>query len=72
MEEYPNIYRNKNEETIRDYILLILSLNFKVSVMAEAFNRNGKTDILLKYNNENIFIAECKIWHGKKTIIFCY
>lgn len=66
MEEYPNIYCNKNEETIRDYILLILSLNFKVSVMAEAFNRNGKTDILLKYNNENIFIAECKIWHGKK------
>lgn len=68
MEEYPNIYRNKNEETIRDYILLILSLNFKVSVMAEAFNRNGKTDILLKYNNENIFIAECKIWHGKKQL----
>ncbi|WP_338954460.1 hypothetical protein [Spiroplasma endosymbiont of Polydrusus cervinus] len=29
-----------------------------------------KTDILLKYNNENIFIAECKIWHGKKQLFF--
>ncbi|WP_374696909.1 hypothetical protein [Spiroplasma endosymbiont of Polydrusus formosus] len=51
MEEYPNIYRNKNEETIRYYFLLILSLNFKVPVTAEEFNINGKTDILLKYNN---------------------
>ncbi|WP_338954462.1 hypothetical protein [Spiroplasma endosymbiont of Polydrusus cervinus] len=48
MEEYQNIYRNKNEETIRDYILLILSLNFKVSVMAEAFNRNGKNRYITK------------------------
>ena len=36
------------------------------STIGETFNKKGKTDILLKHENENIFIAECKIWKGKQ------
>ncbi|AXF95217.1 hypothetical protein [Spiroplasma phoeniceum] len=77
METYPNLYRYSenneikihNENTIRDFILLILSLNFEASITAESFNRGGKTDIMLKYNNENVFIAECKFWNGEKKFL---
>ncbi|QIA68983.1 hypothetical protein [Spiroplasma citri] len=52
LKEFPNCYRGKKVNTIRDFILLILSLNFKVSVTSESFNRGVKTDIMLKYNNK--------------------
>ena len=28
-----------------------------------------KTDILLRYENSNVFIAECKFWKGKKEYL---
>src|SRR5205807_814890 len=30
----------------------------------ETFNMSGKTDILIRQNGKNIFIAECKFWEG--------
>ena len=30
----------------------------------ETFNYTGKTDILIRVNSKNIFIAECKFWTG--------
>jgi hypothetical protein len=30
------------------------------------FDGAGKTDILLRYNDRNAFIGECKIWHGER------
>ncbi len=32
----------------------------------EAFNVAGKTDILIRDGDCNIFVAECKIWSGSK------
>ena len=32
----------------------------------ETFNYEGKTDILIRSNGKNIFIAECKYWDGPK------
>ena len=32
------------------------------------FNSNGKTDILIREGDRNIFIGECKIWKGPKAI----
>ena len=59
-------------------MLLILEPNFEGSATGETFNKNGKTDILLRYENSNVFVAELKFWHGKKayletiTQLLCY
>jgi hypothetical protein len=34
--------------------------------MAEALNVSGKTDILIREHDENLFIAECKIWKARE------
>ena len=65
MEQHPAIYFDEEEETIRDYLLMVLSPNFQ-SVTGETFNRSGKTDILVRHEKSNLFVAECKFWKGKK------
>ena len=65
-ERSPTTYRDKNEEDLRDHLLLFLEPNFEGSATGETFNRAGKTDILLRHEGENIFIAECKFWKGAK------
>ena len=37
------------------------------STTGETFNKAGKTDILLRYENTNVFVAECKVWKGAKA-----
>lgn len=54
--------RSLGEEPLRDSISGALNSFYKGMVSAEAFNKEGKTDILLKYRDHNLFIAECKIW----------
>src|SRR5262249_44879163 len=34
----------------------------------ETFNFEGKTDILIREADRNIFIAECKFWRGPATV----
>lgn len=63
MEIHPAIYTNKTEEALRDYFLMVLAPNFQ-STTGETFNRTGKTDILIKHEGKNLFIAECKFWSG--------
>jgi hypothetical protein len=67
MEKKPSLYSGKNEEAIRDQFLFVLESRYDGTAAAgEAFNKDGKTDIILKYtkDNSNLFIAECKIWKG--------
>lgn len=67
MESKPSLYKGKNEEGIRDQFLFVLESRYiSATSMGEAFNKGGKTDILLKYagDGSNLFIAECKIWKG--------
>ena len=77
-ERLPSTYAGKDEEHLRDHMLLILEPNFEGSATGETFNKNGKTDILLRYENSNVFVAELKFWHGKKayletiTQLLCY
>lgn len=69
MERKPSLYIGKSEEDLRDIFLTILEQRFNnISATGETFNHKGKTDILLKhaFNDCNVFIAECKIWHGKQ------
>lgn len=65
LERMPSLYKDKDEETLRDFFLLFLEPNFEGSTTGETFNKEGKTDILHRYNGENAFVAECKIWDGK-------
>lgn len=68
-ERLPSTYADKEEEHLRDHMLLILEPNFEGSATGETFNKKGKTDILLRHENSNVFVAELKYWHGKKSYL---
>lgn len=68
-ERLPSLYKDKNEETLRDHLLMLLQPNFKGSATGETFNKKGKTDILLRYENNNVFVGECKFWKGKSVYL---
>lgn len=68
-ERLPSTYSGKEEEHLRDHILLILEPNFEGSATGETFNKTGKTDILLRYEGKNVFIGECKFWRGEKAYL---
>lgn len=65
MERLPSLYRDKDENEIRDQVLLYLEPRFD-SAGGETFNKQGKTDILIKHDRSNLFIAEFKFWGGSK------
>lgn len=66
-ERLPSIYKGKEEENLRDHILMVLDPNFEYgSATGETFNKKGKTDILLRHESSVVFIAECKFWSGEK------
>jgi len=66
LERHPSLYEGKDEETLRDHFLMVLTPNFD-SVSGETFNKSGKTDILIRHNQKNIFVAEYKFWNGIKA-----
>lgn len=68
-ERKPSVYNGKEEEHLRDHFLMMLEPNFEGSATGETFNKKGKTDILLRHENANVFIGECKFWKGKKVFI---
>ncbi len=64
MERAPKAFAHLNEEAIRQHFLVQLNGHFCGTATGETFNANGKTDILIRYGNRNVFIAECKFWRG--------
>jgi len=64
VERSPRSVGAMNEEGLRDHLLLVLNGNYEGQVAGEVFNREGKTDVLLRSGDRNVFIAECKIWNG--------
>ncbi len=63
-------FKDMDEPQLRDHILLSVDPNFELgSASGETFNKNGKTDICLKYDGSNVFIAECKFWKGEKEYL---
>lgn len=72
IERKPSLYQGKHEEDLRDMFLLFLETRYEsTSGIGEAFNKKGKTDILLKYakDGSNLFVAECKFWKGQKKFL---
>lgn len=71
IERKPLLYIGKDEESLRDMLLLRLECRYdNVTATGETFNYGGKTDICLKdaVSGANLFIAECKFWHGTKAM----
>lgn len=58
----------QDEEALRDLLLFVLNANFKGRVTGETFIGQGKSDILLRWEDRDAFIGECKIWRGPKTV----
>ena len=71
MERHPDTYIDKGEDALRNLFILLLTPHFKMdgSTTGETFNHIGKTDILIRYQNTNAFVAECKIWNGEKLLM---
>jgi hypothetical protein len=69
MERTPRVFQKSNEETIRDIFLVALNGHYEGGATGETFNSEGKTDILIRYEGRNAFIAECKFWDGAKLFI---
>lgn len=67
IERNPAAFSSLDEEAIRTHFLLQLNGHYNGSATGETFNASGKTDILIRVENRNIFIAECKFWRGSKV-----
>lgn len=68
MERSPQAFKGMGEEDIRSHYLVQLNGQYEGGATGETFNAAGKTDILVRSDNANIFIAECKIWRGDKVM----
>jgi hypothetical protein len=66
MERSPSTTRHQSEEERRDWILVTLNSQFEGQAGGEVFNGAGKTDILIRERDRNVFVGECKIWRGAK------
>ncbi len=65
MERDPKSFATLGEEALRALLLLLINGHYEGAATGETFNGEGKTDILIRVNDRNIFIAECKIWSGQ-------
>lgn len=66
IERSPKSFASLDEEAIRTHFLIQLNGHYEGSATGETFNASGKTDILIRAGDRNVFIAECKFWRGPK------
>lgn len=66
IERSPSSFATMGEEDIRQHFLVQLNGQYEGKATGETFNAVGKTDILVRDEGRNIFIAECKFWRGDK------
>ena len=64
MEQSPQAFHGMNEENLRQHFLVQLNGHYEGQATGETFNYEGKTDILIRVDGKNVFIAECKFWTG--------
>ena len=68
MERSPKAFQSMQEEDIRNHFLVQLNGQYEGQATGETFNYDGKTDILIRNQGRNIFIAECKFWKGAEAL----
>lgn len=62
LERSPSMTAKLHEEEVRDLLLMGLNTQFEGKAGGEVFNYSGKTDILIREGDRNVFIGECKIY----------
>ena len=65
LERSPSMSAKLDEEETRDVLLVMLNAQFEGKAAGEVFNCTGKTDILVRDGDRNVFIGECKIFDPK-------
>jgi hypothetical protein len=68
MERSPQAFKGMREEDLRQHFLVQLNGQYEGQATGETFNFEGKTDILIRVERKNIFIAECLFWDGPKSL----
>lgn len=68
MERSPSAFVSMDEESLRFHFLVQLNGHYEGQTTGETFNYQGKTDILIRSEKRNIFVAECKFWGGPKKL----
>ena len=68
MERSPHTFARLQEEQIRDHFLMPLNARYEGGATGETFNGDGKTDILIRHEGQNVFIAECAMWQGDRYL----
>jgi hypothetical protein len=68
MERSPKVFHDIDEEALRTHFLVQLNGHYEGQATGETFNFEGKTDILVRSGDRNVFIAECKFWNGPATL----
>lgn len=69
IERSPSTFTEIKEEDLRQHFLVQLNGQYKGQATGETFNAHGKTDILIRVEGKNIFIAECKFWKGEGYLV---
>ena len=68
MERSPKAFKHMGEEDLRQHFLVQLNGQYEGQATGETFNYEGRTDILVRAQGRNIFIAECKFWRGSADL----
>lgn len=68
LERTPLTVAKLGEEDIRNVLLVSLNSTFEGRGGGELFNGEGKADIVIRVDDRNVFIGECKIWDGPKAV----
>ncbi len=68
MERSPNAFRHLKEEDLRWQFLVQLNGQYEGRATGETFNYKGDTDILIREQDRNVFIGECKVWKGAGSL----
>jgi len=69
IERSPEAFKGMREEDLRQHFLVQLNGQYEGQAMGETFNLQGKTDILIRAEGKNVFIAECKFWSGPESLM---
>lgn len=68
MENSPHAFSTMKEEDLRQHFLVQLNGQYQGQATGETFNYEGKTDILIREKERNVFIGECKFWKGPESL----
>lgn len=67
IERSPDAFVSMGEENLRQHFLVQLNGHYEGRATGETFNFQGKTDILIREGDRNVFIGECKFWKGQEA-----